>query len=171
MRKLFRTSNVINSTAFHLGCTVSCTYIAYNPIINYDKYFNETVNDDKKPVKNLYLNISPKNKDRSFLKEFYVYDWTAFFSDMGSYIGLLLGWSFLSILEMIIDFLDILIRKKLTVKELNNAAAAAAAAASNPDKNGLVRTLSLNTIPEVTGSPIHTILEENSGELSEQTYY
>ena len=37
---------------------------------------------------------------------------------MGSYIGLLLGWSFLSVLEMVIDFLDILIRKKLTVNEL-----------------------------------------------------
>ena len=52
------------------------------------------------------------------MKEFYVYNWTTFFSDMGSYIGLLLGWSFLSVLEMVIDFLDILIRKKLTVNEL-----------------------------------------------------
>lgn len=52
------------------------------------------------------------------MKEFYVYNWTTFFSDMGSYIGLLLGWSFLSVLEMVIDFLDILIRKKLTVHEL-----------------------------------------------------
>ena len=32
--------------------------------------------------------------------------------------ALLLGWSFLSVLEMVIDFLDILIRKKLTVNEL-----------------------------------------------------
>lgn len=54
------------------------------------------------------------------MKEFYVYSWTTFFSDMGSYIGLLLGWSFLSVLEMVIDFLDILIRKKLTVQELTN---------------------------------------------------
>ena len=52
------------------------------------------------------------------MKEFYVYNWTTFFSDMGSYIGLLLGWSFLSVLEMVIDFLDILIRKKLTMQEL-----------------------------------------------------
>ena len=102
------------------------------------------------------MNISPKNKDRSFLKEFYVYDWTAFFSDMGSYIGLLLGWSFLSILEMIIDFLDILIRKKLSVNELNNGAA--------NNENALIRTISLNTIPEVTGSPIHTIKEEDFSE-------
>ena len=146
-----------------LGCTVSCTYIAYNPIINYDKYFNET---NPGLGKNLYLNISPKNKDRSFLKEFYVYDWTAFFSDMGSYIGLLLGWSFLSILEMIIDFLDILIRKKLTVKELNNVANA-----HTGDKAGLVRTLSLNTIPEVTASPIHTIMEDALGEEFSEPYY
>ena len=52
------------------------------------------------------------------MKEYFVYSWTNFFSDMGSYIGLLLGWSFLSVLEMVIDFLDILIRKKLTVNEL-----------------------------------------------------
>ena len=52
------------------------------------------------------------------MKEYFVYNWTNFFSDMGSYIGLLLGWSFLSVLEMVIDFLDILIRKKLTVNEL-----------------------------------------------------
>ena len=95
-----------------------------------------------------------------------MYDWTAFFSDMGSYIGLLLGWSFLSILEMIIDFLDILIRKKLTVKELNNVANA-----HTGDKAGLVRTLSLNTIPEVTASPIHTIMEDALGEEFSEPYY
>ena len=142
-----------------LGCTVSCTYIAYNPIINYDKYYNET-DENGHTVKNLYLNISPKNKDRSFLKEFYVYDWTAFFSDMGSYIGLLLGWSFLSILEMIIDFLDILIRKKLSVNELNNGNQSSGNAAGDV----LIRTISLNTIPEVTGSPIHTIKEEDTSD-------
>ena len=38
---------------------------------------------------------------------------------MGSATGVLLGWSFLSILEMVVDFLDILIRKKLSMKELN----------------------------------------------------
>ena len=103
------------------------------------------------------MNISPKNKDRSFLKEFYVYDWTAFFSDMGSYIGLLLGWSFLSILEMIIDFLDILIRKKLSVNELNNPNQNSKNAAGDV----LIRTISLNTIPEVTGSPIPPIIEED----------
>ena len=35
-----------------------------------------------------------------------------------TFSALLLGWSFLSVLEMVIDFLDILIRKKLTVNEL-----------------------------------------------------
>ena len=87
---------------------------------------------------------------------------------LGDFQTMWLGWSFLSILEMIIDFLDILIRKKLTVKELNNVANAHA---GNLDNAGLVRTLSLNTIPEVTASPIHTIMEDASGEEFSEPYY
>ena len=87
---------------------------------------------------------------------------------LGDFQTMWLGWSFLSILEMIIDFLDILIRKKLTVKELNNVANVHA---GNLDNAGLVRTLSLNTIPEVTASPIHTIREDASGEEFSEPYY
>ena len=71
---------------------------------------------------------------------------------------------------MIIDFLDILIRKKLTVKELDNVAKNLEIA-GNLDNAGLVRTLSLNTIPEVTASPIHTIREDASGEEFSEPYY
>ena len=85
--------------------------------ITYDKYFQE-YHSNGEPKARTYLKISPKNVDRRLMKEYFVYSWTNFFSDMGSYIGLLLGWSFLSVLEMVIDFLDILIRKKLTVNEL-----------------------------------------------------
>ena len=58
---------------------------------------------------------------------------------------------------MIIDFLDILIRKKLSVNELNNGNQSNGNAAGDV----LIRTISLNTIPEVTGSPVHTIKEED----------
>ena len=86
--------------------------------ITYDKYFPET-DEEGEPKSHLYLNIGPRNQDQRYSQEYLVYDWNQFFSDMGSYTGLLLGWSFLSILEMVVDFLDILIRKKLSMKELN----------------------------------------------------
>ena len=85
--------------------------------ITYDKYFKE-FDANENPKANIYLKISPKNEDRIFKKEYYVYNFKTFFGEMGSLIGVLLGWSFLSVLEMLIDFLDILIRKKLSVNEL-----------------------------------------------------
>jgi hypothetical protein len=79
--------------------------------ISYDKFFKEYYpNGDEKAM--LYLNIGPTNEDGIYLREFYVYDWVTFFGDMGSYIGLLLGWSFLSIFDMIVDFVEILMKKK-----------------------------------------------------------
>ena len=89
--------------------------------ITYDKYFPETTTDENGglPKSHLYLSIEPRNHDQRYSREYIVHDWPDFFSDMGSATGVLLGWSFLSILEMVVDFLDILIRKKLSMKELN----------------------------------------------------
>ena len=49
--------------------------------------------------------------NRNFMVDHYI-------EPIDLFSALLLGWSFLSVLEMVIDFLDILIRKKLTVNEL-----------------------------------------------------
>lgn len=54
------------------------------------------------------------------MKEFYVYGWTDFFADMGSYIGLLLGWSALTILEMTAELIEILAQKKMSLSEILN---------------------------------------------------
>ena len=58
--------------------------------ITYDKYFQEFYSNEN-PKAMTYLKISPKNVDRRLMKEYFVYSWTNFFSDMGSFIGLLLG--------------------------------------------------------------------------------
>ena len=58
--------------------------------ITYDKYFPE-YDKDGIPKSNLYLIIGPNNQDQQYSREYFVYDWTTFFADMGSYTGLLLG--------------------------------------------------------------------------------
>ena len=137
--------------------TVSCTLLTFScesvPCsITYDKYFQE-YHTNSEPKAWTYLKISPKNVDRRLMKEYFVYSWTNFFSDMGSYIGLLLGWSFLSVLEMVIDFLDILIRKKLTVNELT-----VEELANNETAEDITSLRPLSTVS--------SLLSENSDHLS-----
>lgn len=87
--------------------------------IVYDKYFKESFPSGDRKTR-LYLKIGPKNEDRNYMKEFYVYGWTDFFADMGSYIGLLLGWSALTILEMTAELIEILAQKKMSLSEILN---------------------------------------------------
>ena len=80
-----------------LNCLKTCDIVEYYPELTYDK---TTVTSEGESAR-LVLFLELKNQNPERYEEYYVYDWTTFFSDFGGHVGLLLGYSLLTFYDQV----------------------------------------------------------------------
>ena len=66
------------------------------------EYSNYMIDDDKKEAR---LSFVYPSGEYDFVEEYYIYNWGSFIADVGGYLGLLLGYSLLSMYQTMVPLL------------------------------------------------------------------
>ena len=85
------------------GCPLPCTVRTFNPLLNtfHDVY---EFSDENTEHLMLFVNYASKTVEKK--EEYFIYDLMTLASSLGGTLGLLLGYSLLSILLSMINFLE-----------------------------------------------------------------
>lgn len=85
------------------GCPLPCTVRTFNPLLNTFHDVYEFPDEDTEHLR-LFVNYASKTVEKK--EEYFIYDLMTLASSLGGTLGLLLGYSLLSILLSIINFLE-----------------------------------------------------------------
>ena len=85
------------------GCPLPCTVRTFNPLLNTFHDVYEFSDEDTEHLR-LFVNYASKTVEKK--EEYFIYDLMTLASSLGGTLGLLLGYSLLSILLSIINFLE-----------------------------------------------------------------
>ena len=81
------------------GCMPGCSKSVIELLLEYE---NNLIDDDKNVAK---LSFVYPRGEYDLIEEYYIYNWGSFIADVGGYLGLLLGYSVLSMYQIIIPLL------------------------------------------------------------------
>ena len=85
------------------GCPLPCTIRTFNPLLN---TFHNMYEFSDQNTEHFRLFVSYASKIVEKKEEYFIYDLTTLASSLGGTLGLLLGYSLLSILLSMINFLE-----------------------------------------------------------------
>ena len=94
--------NFIENSEYY-GCPLPCTVRTFNPLLNTFHDVYEFPDEDTEHLR-LFVNYASKTVEKK--EEYFIYDLMTLASSLGGTLGLLLGYSLLSILLSMINFLE-----------------------------------------------------------------